>query len=290
VTGKPQKFGGAWSLIKTRIVAAYLQAYSKALKQQGFHRTYIDAFAGSGAFSFDHAQPLLFDDAESATTHAGSVQHALSVSPAFDESIFIEKGARNVKSLEKLIEEHPTARVIAGDANDELLRICDPNMWRPRKRRGVIFLDPFGLDVAWATLEAIAKTQALDLWYLFSLSGLYRNAPISLDDLAPEKRSAVARAIGIEDWVEHFYRVKESRQGSLFNDTPGSIVRTLSVDDMEHLVSQRLKEIFPYVAEPRRLYGPTNAPLFSLFFAVSNPNGKAIRLASKIAEHILRHE
>lgn len=287
---KAQKFGGPWSLIKTKIVARYLQAYSTALKQQGFHRTYIDAFAGSGAFTFDQTEPLLFDDEESAAMHVGSARHALTINPAFDEFVFIEKGTRNVRALKKLVENHPSARVIAGDANQELLRICEPSLWRPRRRRGVIFLDPFGLDVAWATLEAVAKTHALDLWYLFSLSGLYRNAPIRIDDLAPEKRTAVARALGDEKWVQRFYTEESSHQTSLFADARSSIVRTLSVDDMEKLVGERLREIFPYVARPRRLRGRTNAPLFSLFFAVSNPNRSAIRLASTIAEYILRRE
>jgi len=43
--------------------------------------------------------------------------------------------------------------------------------------RGVIFLDPYGMEVSWETVEAIARTEALDCWYFFPLSGLYRNAP-----------------------------------------------------------------------------------------------------------------
>jgi three-Cys-motif partner protein len=288
VTDKVQKFGGPWSLIKTKIITAYLQAYSTALKQQGFRLTYIDAFAGSGAFTFDQAISPFFDDTEAAIAHAGSAQNALSITPPFDELIFIEQKPANVEALQRLIAGHPKASVIAADANQALIKICDPKLWRPQKRRGVVFLDPFGLDVAWPTLEAIAKTEALDLWYLFSLFGLYRNAPLNIDDLGPDKRAAITRALGIENWVDQFYEKLHSNQASFFDEPPQPARRTLSVDGMELLVEQRLKTIFPYVAKPRRLLGSTKAPLFSLFFAISNPNLRAIGLAKNIAEHILK--
>ena len=123
---------------------------------------------------------------------------------------------------------------------------------------------------------------------MFSISGLYRNAPLKISDLAQDKREAITRVLGIENWVEKFYEETPSQQPSLFDHTPDPTIRTLSVDGMEEFISDRLKTIFPYVAAPKRLLGPTNAPLFSLFFAVSNPHERAIRLAAKIAEHILK--
>ena len=33
--------------------------------------------------------------------------------------------------------------------------------------RAVLFLDPYGMQVEWATIEAVAKTKAIDLWLLF---------------------------------------------------------------------------------------------------------------------------
>jgi three-Cys-motif partner protein len=43
-------------------------------------------------------------------------------------------------------------------------KICD-NDWR--SHRAVLFLDPYGMQVEWQTIEAIAKTAAIDLWLLF---------------------------------------------------------------------------------------------------------------------------
>ncbi len=291
ITGRdpiPQTFGGPWTLIKTDIVAAYLRAFTTALKNQGFVLAYIDAFAGSGEFSFEQAAAPLFDDAATIAAHAGSARNALAVTPPFDELIFLEEKPRNIRSLTKLITKQPRARVIPGDANKAIIELCKPEHWRPRKRRGVIFLDPFGLSVEWSTLEAIARTKALDLWYLFSLAGLYRNAPLSIDALEPDKRIAITRTLGAENWVADFYGAPASTQASLFGPETRRTVRTLSVNDIEEYVHRRLSTIFPYVARPRRLSGPTNAPLFSLFFAVANPDHRAQGLAKQIAEHIIK--
>ena len=32
-----------------------------------------------------------------------------------------------------------------------------------------MFLDPYGMQVKWSTLEAIASTRAIDMWLLFPL-------------------------------------------------------------------------------------------------------------------------
>ena len=43
-------FGGPWTEQKLEILRRYLDAYTTALKGQGFQLIYIDAFAGAGAW------------------------------------------------------------------------------------------------------------------------------------------------------------------------------------------------------------------------------------------------
>jgi three-Cys-motif partner protein len=64
--------------------------------------------------------------------------------------------------------------VIQSDANQALQSAIKWNEWH--STRGVLFLDPYGMDVEWDTLRAIANTRRVDVWFLFSLSGLYRQA------------------------------------------------------------------------------------------------------------------
>jgi three-Cys-motif partner protein len=283
-----QKFGGPWSLLKVDTVASYLEAFNIALRHKPsptspFRRIYIDAFAGSGDFSFSTESAPLFDEDASVTYHAGSAKRALEVDPPFDELVFIEQSEKNVAKLRALCAPFKAAKVVSGDANNEVRRLCANTDWK--KTRGVVFLDPFGATVDWQTLEAIARTKALDVWYLFPLFGLYRNAPHNRAALDESKQRTLTRMLGTDDWERSFYRAKKSDHADLFGDpSQESVRRIVTVDEMETILKRRLEEIFETVLKPKRL-PETGAPMFSLFFAVSNQ--RAVRVASRIAGHLL---
>ncbi len=272
-----------------------MQSFNQVLKNRPYKRIYIDAFAGSGSFRFnidESGMPSLFDTYQpSHYIHDGSASHALKTHPPFDEIIFIEKDQYNTKTLQNLIDasRHPNATVRLGDANQILLDICRPEHWR--KRRGVMFLDPFGMNVEWTTLQMIAGTEALDVWFLFALAATVRNLPRLASRLDAGKRLAVSRILGTDQWFEEFYEIDPHSRIGLFDiyDLPMHAKRTATLDEIEAYVQRRLLTLFPHVEPPRRLKAPGNKSLFSLFFAVSNPNPKAIDRASKIAAHILEH-
>ena len=91
--------------------------------------------------------------------------------------------------------------------------------------------------------------------------------------------------LGTDDWQQLFYGAKKSDHADLFADLPQeSVSRIVTVDEMETFLKRRLEEIFEAVLKPKRL-PETGAPMFSLFFAVSNR--RAIKVASRIAGHLL---
>jgi len=286
--GGPQRFGGRWSLFKLDVVASYLGAFNLALSKTKFRRIYIDAFAGSGDFTFASADVApLFDEEAAQSVHAGSARRALSCNPPFHELHFVERKPANARALRALAGQFDRAGSVGvheGDASREVARLCETTDWR--SARGVIFLDPYGNQVEWSTLAAIART-TLDVWYLFPLSGVYRNAPHSRDALTPDKRATLNRILGTADWENRFYR-RDSAQFSLLADDGPDEWRTEDVDGIEAYVTERLRAVFARVEPPARLVGPTGAPLFSLFFAMSNRSEKAQALALKIARHLLK--
>jgi three-Cys-motif partner protein len=234
---------------------------------------------GGSLFPFDE------DD-----VHAGSAQIALRANPPFDQIYFIDQEDANVQALEKLIAKsgHAAASVEHGDANAVLRKLCRRERWN--KQRGVIFLDPFGMNVEWSTLELIAGTKALDVWFLFAFAGTVRNLPRLASRLDSTKRAAVTRVLGTDQWFDEFYKPAPASEGTLFDGLTSQqpLRRTAKVDDIERYVRRRLQTIFPYVEAPKRLKAPRNVSLFSLFFAVSNPNKSAIKLARRGASHILK--
>jgi len=289
VAGSAQKFGGPWSIIKIETVASYLQRFNTALKNQDFQLVYIDAFAGSGGFQFSarRANPL-FDEEEIVETHAGSARRALEVKPQFDRLVFVERDPRNLQALKRVLADHPhnNAQLLAGDANTEVQQLCQSINWG--KTRGVIFLDPFGNSVEWATIEALAKSK-LDVWYLFPLSGVYRNAPRDWAKLTPDKRAAITRILGSSDWETRFYEPPHDVMPNLFSLPTMPSRRSLNVDGIEEFIAERLGNVFPRVLPPRRLLGRTKAPMFSLFFGMANDSKRAWDVARPIAKHLLEN-
>jgi hypothetical protein len=68
-------------------------------------------------------------------------------------------------------------------------------------------------------------------------------------------------------------------------------VRMVNVDTIESYVKSRLESVFKgAVLEPFRTRTKKGAPLASLFFAVSNPSKPAVKVATSIANDILRRQ
>jgi len=188
-------------------------------------------------------------------------------------------------ALKLLEKEHSdkSIEIIQGDSNLALKDLCKTYDWK--NTRAVLFLDPYGLQVEWATLEQIAKTKAIDVWYLFPLAGLYRPMPLNAKALDTDKENAINRILGTVDWKPHFY--KASPQTDMYDNS--SDVRSANPKEILEFMSIRLKKLFPEVLEPKIFYTKQDrgSPLFALYFGISNPSHKAIATAKKIANHIL---
>lgn len=92
--------------------------------------------------------------------------------------------------------------------------------------------------------------------------------------------------LGTGDWETAWYR--SHQHIDLFGASGEIGQRTATVDVIQDFVGQRLQGLFPKVLAPMRLRNDRNFPMFSLFFAISNPSPKAIGLAAKIARSILK--
>ncbi len=268
------KFGSGWTALKLDTLKKYLSFYTTALKKQTFVLHYIDGFAGIG-------QVTITDDGLERVID-GSAKIAIETDPSFDAIHLIDSNVSHAKALQMLCDGRSHCEVLLGDANRQIGDLIDRIPWR-QGHRAVLFLDPYGMEVEWATLEKIATSQSIDLWFLFPLAGLYRNAPRNLAAMDDYKRAAVTRCLGTEDWMDVFYT--ESPQQDLFGDP--AMTRTAEWDELLSFVKQRLETVFPRVAKPLIL-PTTGTPLFALFFTVSNPSPNAIGLSMKVANHILK--
>lgn len=291
------RFGGDWTSSKLDVLASYLSRYTTALKDKPstarpFRKAYIDAFAGTGyrAEREDPAESdsLLFPDlAEDAPQGFldGSARLALKTTPRFDRYIFIERNHDRCQQLDALKEEFPDlasdVSVLEGDANVEIQRLCEKD-WR--FHRAVLFLDPYGMQVEWKTIEAVAATKAIDLWVLFPLGIGVNRLLTRSGDIPASWRYRLDTLLGTTDWYDQFYRVET--ESTLFGTNEERVVKASTTTIGEYFNS-RLRSVFADVApEPKVLRNSTNCPLYLLCFAVGNDAGAPI--AVRIANHLLR--
>jgi three-Cys-motif partner protein len=285
------KFGGHWTTEKLAILEKYLLAYGTIFKSNPrarYYRTvYIDAFAGTGYRATQTSGEMaMLPDLEQPDTQSylkGSAVIALESEPPFDHYVFIEQKPDHVAALEQLKQTYPDRMitVLPGDANTQLRTLIQTTDWK--SHRAVVFLDPYGMQVEWALLEAIAKTQAIDLWMLFPL-GVGVNRLLTRTGEPPKEwGDALTRIFGTERWRDEFY--PSQIQDSLFGpaETRG---KSATFDSIGRFLVKRLTTIFAGVApKPLALTNSRNNPLYLLCFAAGNPKGAPIAL--RIAKHIL---
>ena len=273
-----RRFGGPWTTEKLKILEAYLNAYTTALKGQPFKLLYIDAFAGAGSIE------RRVDDGAAIEFLRGSTKRALRVQDKpFDELIFIEKDPGRCVELENLRKQYPDRdiKIEQGEAN-LVLRDLDRN-WHAC--RGVLFLDPFATEVEWSTLERIAGFSALDTWILFPVSAIARMLPAfrKPDDISPTWATRLTTVFGDQSWRQLY---RENPQRNLF-EKPGSM-RERGVDGLLSIYKRNLEGLFGdrFLKQSRPLVNSTGSRLFEFMFCVGHPRG--IVLAKRIAGHILQ--
>ncbi|WP_020476276.1 three-Cys-motif partner protein TcmP [Zavarzinella formosa] len=289
-----QQFGDkSWTQDKLVRVRKYLGAYTQILRDRPFQFDYIDGFAGTGyhelkAPEADEGASLYpaEDVPDVAAFLDGSARIALDIWPPFHKYIFIEKSPQKAVELEKLKSEFPSKRdrisIETEDANTYLQQLCGGS-WQ--SRRAVLFLDPFGLQVTWDTLKAVADTKAIDTWILFPVSAV--NRLLKRDGNIPAGwRRRLDIMFGEPEWYDVFF---PKISGGLFDPAPDEREKVADMDLIGEYFNRRLATIFAGVARnPYTLRNTRGSPLFLLCFAVGNPN--ATDAAIRIAQDILMRD
>jgi three-Cys-motif partner protein len=292
-----QQFGGKWTEEKLgrlrKYLAAYMRIFSTNERAKHLRTTYLDAFAGSGERSeeregADDTAPLFVDweAAEAAEFFKGSAEIALETQPPFDNYIFVERDPAYAAALDKLRNRftHLSERVqiVAADANAFLISWCNSTDWR--RNRAVVFLDPYGMQVDWSTIETIARTQAIDLWILYPLGQAVNRLLKRQGPPTGGWADRLTRSFGSDEWKERFY--KPSAQGRLFGGQP-TVQREADLEALGKYFLERLGIVFNAVASNAlELRNSRGNPLFLLCFAAGNPQGS--KTAVKIANDILK--
>jgi three-Cys-motif partner protein len=237
-----KRFGSTGSTgRKLDVIEEYLSMYQRALSKTELKTLYIDGFAGSGEVPLGEHEDGLFDE-DVKIVLSGSADRALNISPPFSRYVFIDKRKKCIEALrEKFKNRRNIDRVtcIVGDANKKICALCSEEDWRAQ--RGVVLLDPFGSHVEWATIEAIAATRALDLWYLFPAGVSVFRQIANVGTIHDTHIDAITRIFGTEDWKAAF--LKPSSQPDLFGARTRS-EKSVTPESAAEFMIGRLRGVF----------------------------------------------
>jgi three-Cys-motif partner protein len=148
-----------------------------------------------------------------------------------------------------------------------------------------VFLDPYGNQVKWTTIEAIAKTAGIDLWYLFP-AGLGVHRQIGKDaKVHASHEASLDELLGTSDWRNAF--IEEQSSQDLFGARK-DFAKIATPRSVTQFMIKRMREVFRGgVLDEWLPLGSQGNHMYSLLFAWANPSEKA-QLAGKLAAAVLR--
>ncbi len=280
-----EPWGGAWTVDKLDRVEKYLNAFVTLMKNQKFRLVYIDAFCGSGEVHIKGADelPLL---QEGRQFLAGSAKRALLLPTPFDQYYFIDASAGSLAELKKWLNHNrpdleQRVSFCSGDVNLELPKVTAS---LGKMDRAVLFLDPFGMQVDWSTMEKVSKS-IVDMWYLVPTMALNRLVMDKLT-MSDSLRDKLTKFLGTDTWHDTWYA--DDVQGNLFEEFDEAKVRAVTMRRIETDFIQRLKKLFNMADNSARFKNKKNSVVFTLVFGCSNKNPNAYGKALRIANHLLK--
>lgn len=269
---------GPWAREKLDALRQYLNFYTTVLKKQGHWlrgTSFVDAFAGPGLSKIRKKEKTpaagFFPGAEPEQEEylEGSPRVALEIANPFTSYIFIDTDKKRVAQLEALKKEYGTTRNIIvrkGDANAELHSWLASGIdWK--HHRAVVFLDPFGTQVSWATIEALAKTGGIEVIINFPLGMAVQRMLMKSGEIPEGWQISLDAFFGSPDWRKIVYEDGQDLFGPKMRKAKNTADRLLA------WYRARLKALFGHVSTPRLITNTRGNPLYYLIWAGPHPKG-----------------
>ena len=285
-------FGGFWTDKKLNAFINYVKAYTNILNKvkNKYHwkTIYFDGFAGCGKIDTEDncsKRPKGFFNNEN-SFYQGSVPRILDL-PAenqFDYYYFVDSNKEYISVLEEITKDLPAnlkSRVIIrnDDCNNQLKKLARV-IKNNNTYRSLIFLDPFGMQIDWESIEELKGSHS-DIWILVP-SGVAINRLL-------DKKKQLKQIDKLEKFFglsrnqieEIFYRT--TKRHGLFGDVEDTRKISDPISKIIEIYTNQLQTIWKYVTpEPLRLTNSKNCVIFHFIFASNK------EVALKIASDIIK--
>lgn len=269
--GLPARGSGEWVKEKLFYIQRYIDIFETAMRQKSWRRRiYIDLFAGPGKCIIRGTNEYLL----------GSPLLALRTQYPFTDYYF---GDLEQHNIEYLVERSKGSKVtqnhihpLIGDANLKVKQVVEdikqsdkPFIQGVGSCLNLAFLDPEGLELEWATVEALGEMKTMDLIIHYSQSGLTRNLDRYFE-------------MGEDTVIDRFFGDRNCR--NVYKD---ALLRRETVGTHRMLIDYYKAKLAKLgyvvindrqqtVREPLIRNTETHAPLYRLVFASKHPLGNKI--------------
>lgn len=283
---------GPWAQEKLTYLKSYLNAYTQVLLKQKWCKGtyYFDAFAGAGEAKLRKPEnrkeqsniilpTIVEEDADFTEYIQGSPRVSLEIKHPFSHYFFVENKPDHIEKLKQLKDEYATKREITicpGEATKHVNTfITSVNDWG--KYRAVAFLDPFGMQVPWTTICAIAQKKSIEI---------ILNLPIgtTIQRLIKRERAKMSKKdmerltsyFGSEEWEQKVYNYDGPKQTSFLNDNESILKNDDAAERLVEWYKSRLAKLFGFTAGPKLIKNTQGAHLYYLIWAGANKKGREI--------------
>lgn len=207
------EWGGPWTEKKLEAFSKYVRAYLTIMQKNPYWKTiYFDGFAGSGTRKKKEVKKEIYRQLkiteEEERLYKGSAERVLGLPGdiAFDYYYFIDNDATSLEKLQKKLgdrygEKHLVFR--AGDANIQVRELAEA--LRTNKYAALIFLDPFGMQVDWASIAGLKGTRS-DLWLLIPTGVVVNRLLDRAGKLELSEKLESFFGLPIEEIKSYFYK------------------------------------------------------------------------------------
>lgn len=185
---------GPWGLLKYRLVGAYCDIFSSAMKNKWDKLVYIDLFSGAGFANIRGTDQNVMT----------SPLISMNVPNPFDRYIFSEFKEQKSEALRarvKRLHPHKAVSFYQGDTNQNIDGICEEIRWLHERYRTLCFcfVDPFSLNL---NFETVRKLSQFNIDFLILLA-IHMDFNRNVGRYLLEHSQVVERFTANPNWREH---------------------------------------------------------------------------------------
>lgn len=295
-----ENWGGEWTNQKLIAFEKYVRAYLTIMNNYSFKTFYFDGFAGSGTVvlnrkqtdSNELTQNDLFENKNfqdffiDNNVYQGSAERIIRINTSdlkpFFKYYFIDKDSIAISELKQkltLINDGKSLEFINDDVNDALSKFSQ-ELKQNRFNAALIFLDPFGMQINWSSIEQLRGTRS-DIWILVPTGVIINRLLENSGKLSHIKKLESFFGLTETEIQNEFYTIVENE--NLFGVVEMGFEKNKnSIEKIANLYQKRLKTIWKEVTKPMPLKNSKNATIFHLIFASNN------KAALKIASYLTK--